>query len=45
MLLVMKQSGKVKGRLAYNGKPTQDWISKEGKFPPKLANKSVDMHH
>ena len=41
MLLTRKRSGKVKGRLAYNGKPTRDWISKEDKSSPTVSNESL----
>ena len=41
MLLTRKRSGKVKGRLAYNGKPTRDWISKEDKSSPTVANDAL----
>ena len=41
MLLTRKRSGKVKGRLAYNGKPTRDWISKEDKSSPTVTNESL----
>ena len=29
MILTQKRDGKTKGRLAYNGKPTRTWISRE----------------
>ena len=41
MLLTRKQSGGVKGRLAYNGKRTRDWISKEDKSLPTVSNESI----
>ena len=41
MLLTRKQSGDVKGRLAYNGKRTRDWISKEDKSSPTVSNESI----
>ena len=41
MLLTRKCNGKVKGRLAYNGKRTRDWISKEDKSSPTVSNKSL----
>ena len=41
MLLTRKRIRKVKGRLAYNGKPTQDWIWKEDKYSPTVANESL----
>ena len=41
MLLTRKRSGKVKGRLVYNGKPTRDWISKEDKSSPTVANDAL----
>ena len=41
MLLTRKKSGDVKGRLAYNGKRTRDWISKEDKSLPTVSNESI----
>ena len=41
MLLTRKQSGDVKGRLAYNGKRTRDWISKQDKSSPTVSNESI----
>ena len=41
MLLTRKQSGDVKGRLAYNGKRTRYWISKEDKSLPTVSNESI----
>jgi len=29
MFLIEKRDGTVKGRMVYNGKPTQEWLSKE----------------
>ena len=39
MLLTRKQSGKVKVKIYYNGKLTQDWISKEDKSSPTVTKK------
>ena len=41
MILTRKRSGKIKGRLAYNGKATRDWISKEDKASPTVLNESI----
>ena len=41
MLLTKKKSGKVKGRLAYNGKPTRVWTSKEEKSSPTVLTESL----
>lgn len=41
MLLRRKCNGKVKGRLAYNGKRTRDWISKEDKSSPTVSHESL----
>ena len=41
MILSQKQSGKIKGRLAYNGKATRDWISKEDKASLNVLNESI----
>ena len=30
MFLTMKKNGDIKGRLAYNGKPTREWVQKRG---------------
>ena len=34
LILNEKWSGRIKGRLAYNGKATREWIRKENKSPP-----------
>ena len=50
MLLMRKKSDKTKGHLAYNGKRTHDWISKEDKSSPTVHTESlmvtcaVDVH-
>ena len=36
MLLTRKHTGKCKGRLAYNGAPTHDWISSDIKAAQQL---------
>ena len=36
-----KQTGKHKGTLAYNGKPTREWISCEDKSSPTAYNESI----
>ena len=41
MLLTRKKSGDVKGRLAYNGKPTRKWITKEEKSSPTVLTDSI----
>ena len=41
MFLTMKKSGEVKGRLAYNGKPTRQWIGKEDKASPTALTESI----
>ena len=41
MLLTQKRSGKIKGRLAYNGKPTRVWIGKEDKSSPTVLTESL----
>ena len=41
MLLTRKKSGDVKGRLAYNGKPTRMWIRDEEKASPTVLTESL----
>ena len=41
MFLTLKKSGEVKGRLAYNGKPTRQWIGKEDKASPTALTESI----
>ena len=41
MLLTRKKSGEVKGRLVYNGKGTQSWISRKDKSSPTVLNESL----
>ena len=41
MLLTRKQSGERKGRLVYNGKGTQEWISREDKSSPTVLTESL----
>ena len=36
-----KKSKEIKGRLAYNGKPTHDWISREDKSSPNAQTESI----
>ena len=41
MLLTRKRSGKTKGRLAYNGKKTRNWISHEDKSSPTVHTEAL----
>lgn len=41
MLLTQKRNGVIKGRLAYNGKPTQIWIDREDKSSPTVLPKCL----
>ena len=41
MILTRNRSWKLKRRSAYNGKPKRDWILKEDKSSPTVANKSL----
>ena len=43
MLLTRKIIGTVKGRLAYNGKKTWDWISRENSSSPTVGTDSIMM--
>ena len=41
MFLSQKTSGEIKGRLAYNGKPTRQWVDKEEKNSPTAFTESI----
>ena len=41
MILSEKSDGSIKGRLAYNGKPTRTWISREEASSPTAATESI----
>ena len=41
MFLSEKRSGEGKGRLAYNGKPTRYWISRDKKSSPTTLMESI----
>ena len=41
MFLLEKKSEEVKGRLAYNVKPTRCWISKDDKSRPMALTESI----
>ena len=41
MLVSQKKSGEFKGRLAYNGKPTRKWVSREDKSSPTCFTESI----
>ena len=43
MILNQKRCGRVKGRLAYNGKQTHDWITKEEKSSPTVLTESIKL--
>ena len=43
MILNQKGCGRVKGRLAYNGKATQDWITKQDKRSPTVLTESIKV--
>ena len=43
MILNKKRSGRIKGRLAYNGKVTQEWITKEDKASPTVLTASIKL--
>ena len=43
MLLTKKASGEIKGRQVYNGKPSRDWVSKEEKASPTVANEALTL--
>jgi hypothetical protein len=41
MFLGEKRCGTVKGRMAYNGKPTREWLSREDSASPTAALESI----
>ena len=41
MLLTEKRDGTIKGRMVYNGKPTQEWLSKEDAASPTTSLESL----
>ena len=41
LFIVQKNSGEYKGRLAYNGRPTREWVSREDKSSPTAATESI----
>ena len=41
MFVTEKRSGEMKGRLAYNGKPTRAWVGHEEKSSPTAATESI----
>ena len=41
LFIAQKNSGKYKGRLAYNGKPTSKWVLQEDKSSPTAATESI----
>ena len=43
MILSEKRSGRIKGRLAYNGKATREWITKEDKSSPTVLTESIKL--
>ena len=43
MILNKKWSGRIKGRLAYNGKATFEWITKEDKSSPTVLTESIKI--
>ena len=43
MLLTQKSSGDTKGRLAFNGKKTREWISREDKSSPTVHTESLAL--
>ena len=43
MLLTRKKTGDVKGRLAFNGAPTRNWITSEDKSSPTVLNESLKL--
>ena len=42
-ILSQKRTEKIKGRLAYNGKKTWDWISKEDNSLPTVMQESITL--
>ena len=43
MLLTKKRNGDVKGRAAYNGKPTRAWLDKDEVSSPTVSMESVTI--
>ena len=41
LFLAEKQNGTIKGRQVYNGKPTQEWLSKEDAASPTVSLESI----
>ena len=41
MFVTQKRTDNIKGRLAYNGKPTRSWIGREDKSSPTAATESI----
>jgi len=41
LFLAEKQDGTIKGRQVYNGKPTQEWLSKEDAASPTVSLESI----
>ena len=41
MFVTQKRTGEYKGRLAYNGKPTREWVTKEDKTSPTCFTESI----
>ena len=41
MFLTEKRSGKIKGRMVYNGKPTREWLSREDSASPTASLESI----
>ena len=41
MFVTKKRTGEMKGRLAYNGKPTRAWVGHEEKLSPTAATESI----
>jgi hypothetical protein len=41
MFLGEKRDGTIKGRMAHNGKPTREWLSREDSSSPTAALKSM----
>ena len=41
MLVTQKRDGRVKARLAYNCKPTREWVSREDKSSPTALTESI----
>ena len=41
LFISQKSTGEHKGRLAYNGKPTREWVSRKDKSSPTVATESI----